>query len=72
MKLGKKVKTAKQYRLSKPFSLTSKYADVCKNLPDDMSVNGGYHSDCYKTFTAVAKITKQNHIETCIPRNTCF
>ena len=60
MKLGKKVKIAKQYRISKPFWLTSKYADVCMNLPDDLSVNDGYHSDCYKTFTAVAMI--QNKI----------
>jgi len=59
-----KVKIAKQYRLSKPFWLTSKYADVCKNLPDDFSLIDGYHSDCYKNFTAVGKITKQNHSET--------
>ena len=60
MKLWEKVKIAKQYTLSKPYWLTSKYADVCIYLPDDLSVNDGYHSDCYKTFTAVAMI--QNKI----------
>ena len=42
------------------------------NLPDDFSVNDGYHSDCYKNFTAVEKITKHNHIETCIPKRQVF
>jgi len=65
-----KVKIAKQYRLSKPFWLTSKYADVCMNIPDDLSVNDGYHSDCYKNFTAVGNITK--YIETCIPKRQVF
>ena len=53
----KHVISAKDTRISKPtISTTSKYFDICNNLPTEYDASVGYHSACYKNFTAVPKI----------------
>lgn len=48
-----RVKTVAEYRLSRTKS--NKYKKVCENLPQAFDEFVGYHSDCYKQFTAVSK-----------------
>ena len=47
-----KVMAAKDVRM---LSVKSKYSSLCTSLPETYSTSDGYHSSCYKNFTAVPK-----------------
>ena len=48
-----KVQRANDLRKQKPKWKSSKYAAVCDNLLGDFSETDGYHTQCYKNFTAI-------------------
>jgi len=50
----KQVLSARDTRMSKPTD-KSKYLHICNNLPAEYDDSIGYHSACYKNFTAVPK-----------------
>ncbi len=53
-----RVHQAKLARLAN-ISSTSKYSTVCKVLPEHFKDSEGYHSKCYKNFTATKKVNVQ-------------
>lgn len=52
----KKVQSAVKERLAKSNASLSKYFTICYTLPDVLCENVGYHSLCYKNFTAIKKV----------------
>ncbi len=51
-----KIELAAQIRSSKPNFMQSKYYAVVESLPNTLSDHDGYHTSCYRTFTAVPGI----------------
>ncbi|KAH3834053.1 hypothetical protein DPMN_107371 [Dreissena polymorpha] len=50
-----RVRKAFHIRKSKPNWNLSKYSAVCSCLPDSFSCVDGYHTTCYKNFTAISE-----------------
>ena len=66
----KRTKTACTTRLHK-YSSKSKYYQICLQLKDSYADADGYHSTCYKNFTAVSgeSETSSNNVTVC-PQST--
>ena len=56
-KTWQKVTATKEKRMTK-YSTDSKYTTVCKEIPTQFEDSIGYHTSCYKNFTAISQTTK--------------
>jgi len=46
-----KLQGIKRKRLAEPLTSPYRMTDICKQIPDELSPNHGYHRECYKRFT---------------------
>ena len=51
-----KITEASEIRKKKKCYQSSIYKSIIDRLPSEMPIDGGYHSDCYKIFTAIPKL----------------
>jgi hypothetical protein len=60
--LWTKVHLAAQTRKQQRQYANSKYSLLCNSLPAEFSIADGYHSNCYKNFTAIPKGSCKNQL----------